>query len=272
MQRLLALLICATLGWMVAGCGDDASTPRDAAPPAPSSGAAQTPTAAALEGQRLKVATIDGRELDAASQLTIAFDDGRLIASVGCNTISGALELDGSQLRQATALTTEMACGDGVGADERWLSDWLAAGVDATLAGETLTLTGDGVTIALTPDERRAGPPPIVGTRWELISTTEPGGDPVDVPPAIRAPTLELAADGTVQIFTGCNQARGDGSLEDGFLVLGPLAATRRACRGDAGELERTVLAVLDGKAAAAFEGDNLSLANAGRRLTFAER
>ena len=51
-------------------------------------------------------------------------------------------------------------------------------------------------------------------------------------------PELDFGEQGFVSGNTGCNRIKGQASVADNQLTLGPLASTRMACQGFAGELE----------------------------------
>jgi heat shock protein HslJ len=56
--------------------------------------------------------------------------------------------------------------------------------------------------------------------------------------PLQKIPELDFGEQGFVSGNTGCNQVKGQASVTDNTLTLGPLASTRMLCPGFAGELE----------------------------------
>jgi heat shock protein HslJ len=67
--------------------------------------------------------------------------------------------------------------------------------------------------------------------------------------PAERPPTLTLSPD-AVSGFTGCNRFHGALETDGSTVRIGPLAATRMACKGDRTALERAVLDALQSRTA----------------------
>ena len=102
---------------------------------------------------------------------------------------------------------------------------------------------------------------------WKLESASDSRG--VTKSPATKAPTLEFAADASVNLFTGCNRGRTAIRVEGSTISFDPPAITRMACKGEAGTIEQMVLAVLTGKVEASFQGDTLVLTKGTNSLTY---
>jgi len=68
--------------------------------------------------------------------------------------------------------------------------------------------------------------------------------------PLRKIPELDFGEQGFVSGNTGCNQIRGQASVTDNTLRLGPLASTRMYCAGFSGELELQLLRHYDGSLA----------------------
>jgi len=80
--------------------------------------------------------------------------------------------------------------------------------------------------------------------------------------------TLEFDGRGTVQGYGGCNRFSGSFTLQQGKLVIGPLAVTRMACPEPANSFEISYLEALDNARAAARTEFRLALQDAdGRTL-----
>lgn len=264
---LRAVLLLVLAGALLAGCDDSAPDV------ATTTGATATsPRAEDLAGRTFAATDVQGRTLVPGSELTIEFDAKRLHANAGCNGLAGAWSIEDGRLRTDGDLAqTQMACEEPLMRQDEWLAAFLASGPRIALDGETLTLAGDGATIRMR-ERAPTGPRPIAGTRWRLTTIGERGGTASSVPAGVEAPTLLIGQDGDVELFAGCNRGGGHAQVrEDGFVVFGPLALTRKACERDAAQVEAAVLAVLDGEVAAGFDGDgNLVLARKGAHLTFA--
>lgn len=250
MLRAATLAVLSAVSLAVAACGD----------------APQRVTAADLEGKAFISTSTEGTPLKADQRLSLEFDEGRLSASIGCNTTSGAFTVKAGVLKQLQGLRTQMYCG--VGPEEDWVAGFLERGARVTKLDHTLTLTADGAKIVL-QRAKPSGPPPVVGTLWTLTEFHSDRGAPPEVP-ATNAPTLELTPAGKAELFTGCNRGAGPASFADGFVTFGNIAVTQMACTGPVDALEQGFLEVLDGKVAAGFSGTgDLSLAKDGNTLIF---
>ncbi|HYO43314.1 MAG TPA: META domain-containing protein, partial [Candidatus Limnocylindrales bacterium] len=76
-----------------------------------------------------------------------------------------------------------------------------------------------------------------------------------------------LFADGKVAVETGCNKGNGSAAIAETAITFGPIATTKMACAGPAGEVEQLVLAVLAGDVAWTIDADALALRGAGGGL-----
>ena len=232
------------------------------------SGAAPTPTptgagAQALDGRTfLSVAVTDGgadRPLVNGTRIRLDFRDGSLSASAGCNTMGARYHIDGGRLIVEQLSTTDMGCPPALGTQDAWLAQLLGAGPTINLDGNALDLAAGSTTIHLM-DRRVADPDrPLVGQAWTLESII--AGDAVSsVPSDVRA-TLAFNADGTLTVFTGCNQGGANWSQAGGTLVVTDLVLTKKACAGSAGQLEAVVVGVLSaGTIDLAIVADSLTL------------
>jgi heat shock protein HslJ len=116
-------------------CGDD----EDAAGPA----------AADLEGRTFVSTALEGRELVAGSTISLSFEEGRVAAQAGCNTLSGGFTIDGDELDVEQLAQTQMACDQPLMDQDTWLAAFLGDDPTITLDGDQLTLAEDGVTVTL---------------------------------------------------------------------------------------------------------------------------
>lgn len=262
MHRAAALLLLVAIaGAVVSGCGD---TPKPV-------------TAAGLDGRAFASTSVTGRELVDGTELTLEFDGARLAANAGCNTIAGTYAVERGLLTQGEQVRTQMSCGAARDEQEQWFAKLLADGARATLLEHTLTLEGGGVKVVFrsakpTGTGSAGGTRSVVGPLWTLVEAEGRGGAQVALA-AAKPPTLQLSDDGRAAIFAGCNRGGGPATFADGFVTFGAIATTRMACDPPADTLERFVLSVLDGKAAAGFDGEGrLSLAKDGDRLLFEAR
>lgn len=266
----IAVVVVATVIIVLSsGSGDEPSASNPTSPPGAANPTSPPAAAGSLDGQRFASSSVQGRDLAEGSELTLNFADGRLVASAGCNTSTGGYAFEDGRLQQQDAASTLMGCEGALEEQERWFFALLAEGVGAEYTQGRVTLKDDAVTMIFDPADP-SGPAPIIGTKWELIATSERGGDLTQLPAGVKPATLDLTDPARLALFTGCNRGGGTVKEESGFLIFGPIATTRMACRGAADELERHVLSVIDGKVAIAYDGDrNLVLAKDGNSLTF---
>ncbi len=265
MRRIATLITLTALGaTAIAGCGDD--------------GGKDTGLTTSDVAGRYYVATkVTGHTLVPGSTISLSFNDTeQLSASSGCNAILGIYQIKSGILRMnPTGATTMMACVGPLQQQEEWLRSLLKNGVHIAAAADGgLTLTQGDVRIDLKDSPEggagRSGPPPIVGTAWKLRQVVEGDGKAGPAVPAASPPTLEFTSSGRALVYTGCNRGGADVEVrDDGFIVFGRLSLTRMACRGNAAALEKEIAAVLRGKVAAGFEGNDLSLVRDGTRLVY---
>ncbi len=245
---LSALLVSACTG---AG-GAASPTPTSSPPGSPGN----TPGRQGLEGRTFLATASDGRALVAGSRVRLSFQGGQIGANGGCNSMSGPYAIDGDRLVVRQLATTEMACGKLLMDQDRWLAD-LLDGATIALAGDTLTLSKDGVRLTLLDREVADPDRPLIGTRWVVDGLAWAGA--VSSVPAGVVAALTFA-DGRVDVEAGCNRGGGAVIATDTTLAFGPIALTKMACPGGAMEVERVVSAVLSGQVRYAIEAGTLRL------------
>lgn len=205
------------------------------------------PDAAALEGSTFTSTQVQGHDLVAGTSITLTFEDGRMVATAGCNTMSGSYDVSGGTLAwTGPAASTMMGCPDDLAAQDQWISGLLTDGMSAELDESVLVLGSGDVTIRLAATAP-ADLSSVLGTTWTL--TTIIDGDTASSVPLDPAPSVEVAQDGTASVDTGCNRGRTTVTVTGDTLDFGPMALTRKACPGARGKTEKAVVAVLDGTA-----------------------
>lgn len=212
--------------------------------------------------------TDDGapHDLVEGSRIRLTFEDGRLSAQAGCNTMSGGYEIDGDVLVVEGLATTEMGCPDDLAEQDTWLSGVLTGRPSIAVDGEDLTLTF-GTTVVTLTDRVVADPDrPLVGTVWRVDSLIS--GDAVSSTPGDAQASLVFGDDGTVQVRGGCNTGSASYTAAEGTVTIGPVRMTRMACDDERGELETAVLRVLDaGELQVTIEAGRLTLSGDGGGL-----
>lgn len=213
--------------------------------------------------------TVNGveRPLVAGTRIRLAFADGSISASVGCNSMSGSYTITAGQLLVGDLATTEMGCDAPRHEQDEWLAAFLGSKPTLRLAGHDLTLEADATVVRFLDREIAEPDLPLVGTRWALESIAQ--GDTVS---SVRgsAPILEFLPDGRVTLTTGCNDGFARYSTAGSRLRVTDIGTTRKACAGDGGEIEQLVLAVL-GAENLTFRIDDslLKLESGERRLEY---
>ena len=251
------ILTVLAVGLLVAACGGGGSS--SASDGSSSSGPAVT--AADLDGSTFESTSVEGHDLVAGSSVRLTFEGGSLSANAGCNTMSSSYDVtDGRLAWTGHPMTTMMGCPDDLMAQDTWLSDLLEQGADATLGGDELTLVSGDVTLQL---QRGSTDPAaaLLGTTWTVTEIIT-GKSVADLPSGATAPTLDIAADGTVQLSTGCNRGRTTVTVDGDSAQFAPAGITKMACPPPADSIEQAVLTALDGKVAVTVDGSTATLTN----------
>lgn len=104
-----------------------------------------------LDGRSYTSTEVRGHDLVAGSTVTLAFEDGRISANAGCNTMNGAATWNGGTLDVAEPLaSTMMGCEEELAAQDQWLSSFLTSSPALKVEGDTLTLGDDSSGMTLT--------------------------------------------------------------------------------------------------------------------------
>ncbi|MFD3696599.1 META domain-containing protein [Streptomyces sp. NPDC058646] len=184
--------------------------------------------------------TTGGRTLHAPDVARVDIGQERATGNYGCNGFTAQVTLHGDAALSVTrGVNTDMACEhtDFENAFAKLFQGRLA--VDR--GPDRLTLkTTDGSTIAMS-----SKPPvpdaPLTATEWTVDSLLS-GGTAASVPAeAAGRARFTLAADGTASGALGCNRFSAPATVDGSSVTFGPLTATRMACEGPAGEVERTL-------------------------------
>lgn len=243
--RLLLVLLLALLP-ATAACSDSGDQEPSTATPATPAGAS-TVAAADLDGATYTSTSVTGHDLVEGTTIALTFQDGTLSASAGCNTQFAPYSLEGGVLTWAGAPASTMkGCSPELTEQDQWLAQLFADGMDATGDGSSLTLDGDDVTIELTSGSG-ADLSALLGRTWDVVGTVADGRT-FRVPDRAR-PRLTVRQDGLARLDTGCNSGRTVVRVDGDALVFGPTTVTRQHCRLPDSEIQRRVLAVLDGRA-----------------------
>lgn len=254
-RRMRAAPVAAVLTLLLAACGSDGSGEVTAADPEPS-----------LSGTSWVSTDVEGHELLSGTAISLSFSDGQIRASAGCNTFNGDYDLDGDRLLVPGGMAgTEMGCDPPERHDQDdWLVDLLVDGSAVEIGDRSLVLVGGDVEIRFV-DESVVDPDrDLTGVTWRLETLID-RDTASTVPEGVEVPTLQVAEDGSAELFAGCNNATGTVTADGDTLELA-LVVTDMACPGEAGDVEEHVLEVLGGAAASfSIEGSTLTV-SAGER------
>lgn len=266
---LAALVAVATLTLAACG-GNDGNGSGATGSGTPSSGVGD------LAGQSFVVTSVmrgsDAVPVVKGTTVTLAFgDDGQLSANAGCNTMSGKASVEGGTLVAGPLASTEMACSNAIMKQEQWWGSLLASSPGVAVDGTTLTLTNGDDVVTLekqqpTPDAS------LTGTDWRLTSTmaqvSSQDGSVASIPKGVDA-TLLFGDDGKVQGSTGCNSVSGGYTTEGDQITFKRMITTLMACEGPRGDVERSVVPVLEGTVTYAIDGDQLTLTKGDAGLVY---
>lgn len=100
-----------------------------------------------LAGRTFSLEDTDIEALEGAP-LRVAFSEGRIDVSGGCNLIGGEYRIKGSTIVLGTMMQTEMACEQSRMDQDAAIIEFLQTGPTFDIENSTLTLTdGEGVTV-----------------------------------------------------------------------------------------------------------------------------
>lgn len=242
---LLLLLLTGT-----AGCGK----------PGPAAGA-EPPRGPRLGGTFLSSEiTVAGKPhaLVPGTRVSLTFtDDTRLVATAGCNSMSGPVRVDGGTLAVDDLATTDLGCDKPRHTQDEWLAGVLGAGPRWKLDGSTLTLTTADTTLVLTDREVADPDLSLVETTWALDTLVD-GQTAASTPAGVTA-TL-LFHDKQVDVFAGCNKGTADYTMTGDTIRFGAAAMTRKSCEPDIMRLEAAVLEVVRDTATFEIDADRMTL------------
>ncbi|WP_326470004.1 META domain-containing protein [Actinophytocola sp.] len=241
-MRYAALAIVVAAALPLAGCG------------------ARDEPAAAPGGAELRGRTFTTTE-PAGTTTTLRFtEDGRLVASGGCNTISGPVDTTGGRLATADISITEMACDPDRHASDERLVRFLTGGPSWRLDGDKLVLGAADAELVLTEEQAM----PLTGTTWRL--DTLMAGEIAGSTPAGVDATLIFDAE-QVTVTGLCNLRAVKYRAAGSTLIFEPGMSTLMACEPEIMTVEQAATEVLNGAASYRIDGQTLTITNNGKGL-----
>ncbi|QIV85042.1 META domain-containing protein [Mycolicibacterium frederiksbergense] len=217
------------------------------------------------EGRTFVSVSVAGEQIPGGGPLTLSFADGQLSAYAGCNRGSGPVDLADGHLSTRLA-TTMMGCPPPYGDADAWMGRLLEARPAWSLSADTLTLTTDAATVTLR-DKAVVDPDrPLVGTTWRVESLVSADAVMTSATLEQVTPTLTIGPDQAVTGWTGCHtfyaRAEVTGSAAE-TVTFGPINVGGPVCPGEIGDIEQSILRVLDGSVQAVVDADQLRLTGA---------
>jgi heat shock protein HslJ len=231
-----------------------------------SAAGAPSPSTPTLDGHTYLSTDVDGADLVPETRVRLAFQDGNLNASAGCNIMGGVYTIDGDRITTTQLSMTEMGCDEPRAQQDEWLARFLSSAVQFTLDADTLMLTDGTVTIELLDEEVATPDQPLEGTHWMLDGMIS--GDTVSSVPAGVTASIRIV-DGRADVGAGCNQGGGSAEVTPDTITFGPLMLTKMACEAGASAVESAVVTVLSGPVPYTIDGDRLTLITEGAGLSF---
>ena len=196
--------------------------------------------------------------LVAGTRVSLEFtDDGRLVATAGCNTMSGTVRTEDGRLVTDGLAVTEMGCDPPRHEQDEWLAGILGAKPAWRTDGPTLTITAGDTEIVLTDRESAEPDRELAGPAWAVDTIVD--GQTASSLPAGTTATIRFG-DGRISVDAGCNDASATYTADGDTVRFGPVSNTRRACPPDIMRLETAVLDVIRDEVTVELDGDRLTL------------
>jgi heat shock protein HslJ len=205
---------------------------------------------------------------DGSEPIRLTLRGGEISFTAGCNHFSGRATWHDGVLRTSELGGTEMGClGSGQEQDE-WMIDFFGSSPTLELDGTDVAVRSEADTVWFVPADEVSSDAPgdaadLVGTQWQLTGIGERDGDSIGmmvIPDDVVA-TIRFE-DKKMEFEDGCNAGGGSARVSTDAITFGRMATTLKYCPGAAGEVERGVSRVLQGKSTVSWSiaGDELRL------------
>jgi heat shock protein HslJ len=186
-----------------------------------------------MKSRRLSaLATLSAAVLVTSIALAACGDDSGSSANDARDTASSLAAAASSAVSNAQGAVSSAA-----GAAQSAVSSAVGAASSALAAASSSIFSGD-----------------LQGGTWVV------GAGLIEGALADKRPTLEIASDGTVSGFGGCNTYNGSVTIDGNSLTFGVLATTKKACGPVDTKIESTYLAQLEKVASYSFAAGRLLL------------
>lgn len=221
--------------------------------------------APALDGKTYLSTAVQGAVLAPGTRIRLAFTNGSISASGGCNTMGGNYTITGGRLAATQMSMTDMGCDQARNLQDQWLAK-LLGGATIAFAGDTLTLTQGPIQVTLLDREVADPNRPLEGTHWVLdgiLSNDTASSVPAGVTASIRI------ADGRIAVETGCNSGGGTIEVQPTTLKIGTIGSTFKVCAPGPASVERALTGVLANTVNYVIDADVLTISSGNAGLTF---
>ncbi len=207
----------------------------------------------------------DLRDVPAAVSASARFEDGRVSGSGGCNRFMGGWSGSADALAIEPLAGTLMACEGEAMAMEGLVLRRLGEAARAVVTTDRLDLLAGDSRVLLRYVASRVT---LGGVAWHATGVNNGHGGVQGLVEGTEI-TATFGDDGHVAGSAGCNRYGGTWFVDEAAITIGPLATTRRTCRGPDGltEQESAFLAALGRVATWQIEGERLELRAAGGAL-----
>lgn len=212
-----------------------------------------------LPGTQWRLVTLNGADLAAGSEITLAFDaQGTAAGTAGCNLYTGPYTAEGQNLTFGKLVSTMKACAPALMEQETAYLKALDAASTYALESSTLTIS-DAAGSAILIFERVLN---LAGTEWTLERL---GDQAVEIPV-----TLQFDEAGALAGLGGCNRYNSRYTLSGTAITLQPVVSTRMACDDAVMQIETAYFAALEAVERVEQIGSRLILSTAdGQSLVF---
>lgn len=206
--------------------------------------------------------TEDGepRALVEGTRLQLRFEERRVGAHAGCNSLGGSYTIEQGRLVVPDAAQTLIGCSPERHAQDEWYFDFLRSRPSIAVEGDTLVLEDEGTRIEYLDQEVATPDVSLTGRTWTVDTILEDGAASTALWP--EPASLVFGPGGALTVDTGCNSGSGTYRVEGSTVTFFNVGVTERACEGETDRLERVVLGVLHGPQPVRWEitVDRLSL------------
>jgi heat shock protein HslJ len=150
----LAFAACSAAGPSPSPSGPPGSSPPSGAPGSapPSAGQPNEGAFANLVGTGWRVVRVDDTAPVAGSEPTIAFKEGRIEGTTGCNSYGGDVTINGATIEAGDMAMTLIGCMDEISEMETAFLAALDGAEELSSQGANLVIRGSGGEIVLRPD------------------------------------------------------------------------------------------------------------------------